>query len=112
MQVFNRGRRGGRYWFSGGLNWRAVAAWLPASAFGLLFANTTLYIGPFNSWFGDVDVGCIVSGVLAGIAYVVLLAAFPEDRQVFGPRGSALGRSRGAAPQTDMTMTEQTEVRP
>lgn len=96
LQVFNRGQRGGRYWFSAGLNWRALAAWLPASALGLLFANTTLYIGPLNGSSGDVDIGCIVSGVLAGIVYLALLIAFPEPRDVFGRDGAALGK-RGDA---------------
>ena len=111
LQVFNRGERGGRYWFSGGLNWRALAAWLPASALGLLFVNTTLYIGPLNSSSGDVDIGPIVSGVLAAVLYLALLAVYPEERAVFGERGAALGMRDGPAPPTPVTTTER-EVRP
>ena len=36
LQAFNEGRRGGRYWFTGGWNLRAMAAWAAGSAFGLL----------------------------------------------------------------------------
>jgi purine-cytosine permease-like protein len=111
LQVFNRGQRGGRYWFSAGLNWRALAAWLPASALGLLFVNTTLYIGPLNSSAGDVDIGCIVSGVLGGLVYLGLLAAFPEDADVFGEEGAALGMRGAPAAQPAMTTTES-EVGP
>ncbi|MDT7666589.1 MAG: hypothetical protein QOD04_6145, partial [Pseudonocardiales bacterium] len=30
LQVFNEGRVGGRYWFSGGVNWRPMTAWIVA----------------------------------------------------------------------------------
>jgi purine-cytosine permease-like protein len=106
LQVFNRGERGGRYWFTHGLNWRALAAWLPASAIGLLFSNTTLYIGPANGLASDVDIGCIVSGVLAGVAYLALIAAFPEDREVFGERGGAFVSEAAGAPAA-MTITKE-----
>ena len=36
LQAFNEGRRGGRYWFTGGWNLRAMAGWAAGSAFGLL----------------------------------------------------------------------------
>ncbi len=39
LQVFNEGRTGGGYWFSGGVNWRGILAWVPAAVLGLLFAN-------------------------------------------------------------------------
>jgi purine-cytosine permease-like protein len=106
LQVFNRRQRGGRYWFSGGLNWRALAAWLPASAIGLLFANTTLYIGPLNGSVGDVDIGAIVSGLLGGVTYFALLVAFPEPREVFGGDGAALGTSAEAAAPAAVTTTK------
>jgi purine-cytosine permease-like protein len=106
LQVFNRGERGGRYWFTHGLNWRALIAWLPASAIGLLFSNTTLYIGPANELAGDVDIGCIVSGVLAGVVYLALIAAFPEDRDVFGERGGAFVGEAAGAPAA-ITITEE-----
>jgi purine-cytosine permease-like protein len=106
LQVFNRGERGGRYWFTHGLNWRALIAWLPASAIGLLFSNTTLYIGPANELAGDVDIGCIVSGVLAGVVYLALIAAFPEDRDVFGERGGAFVGEAAGAPSA-ITITEE-----
>jgi purine-cytosine permease-like protein len=103
LQVFNKGERGGRYWFTNGLNWRALLAWLPASGLGLLFTNTTLYIGPLNDMFDGVDVGCIVSGVLAGVVYLVLIAVFPENRDVFGEDGGVFARDAGSAPAISTT---------
>ncbi|MGY1600792.1 purine-cytosine permease family protein [Geodermatophilus sp. SYSU D00815] len=88
LQVFNQGRLGGRYWFSGGTNWRGMAAWIPAAVVGLLFANyPPLIEGPFRNAAGGVDISLPVSIGLAAVVYVALLFAFPEPRYVFGPAG-------------------------
>ena len=34
LQVFNLGMRGGSYWFDNGVNWRGMAAWIPAAIAG------------------------------------------------------------------------------
>jgi purine-cytosine permease-like protein len=89
VQVFNQGRTGGRYWFSHGVNWRGMAAWIPAAIAGLLFANyPPLIEGPFrNAVAGGIDVSLPVSLGLAAVIYLALLFAFPEPRYVFGPEG-------------------------
>jgi cytosine/uracil/thiamine/allantoin permease len=46
LQVFNRPKRGGRYWFTGGVNYRGMAAWIPAAVVGLLFVNIPDQFGP------------------------------------------------------------------
>ncbi len=46
LQVFNLGRKGGRYWFTGGWNLRAVIPWAAGSVFGVLAVDTSLYSGP------------------------------------------------------------------
>ena len=78
LQVFNQRRRGGRYWFVGGWNPRAVLAWLAGGLFGLLSVNTTLYVGPFANMADGIDVSLLGSGVIAGALYAVALALFPE----------------------------------
>jgi purine-cytosine permease-like protein len=90
LQVFNRGERGGRYWFTRGLNLRAVGAWAPASLVGFLFVNTGLYVGPWTALVGGADIGFLVSGALGGIVYVALLLIMPEPRDSFGPEGALL----------------------
>ena len=55
LQAFNEGRRGGRYWFTGGWNLRALGAWAAGSAFGLLAVTTDLYTGPLANLAGGVD---------------------------------------------------------
>lgn len=91
LQVFNRGEVGGRYWFTGGINIRAGAAWVCASLVGLLFTNAGFFTGPGVELFGGVDIGFIVAGVTAGIMYYILLLIAPEPQYVFGPRGALFG---------------------
>ena len=89
LQVFNQGRTGGRYWFSNGVNWRGMVAWIPAAVAGLLFANyPPLIEGPFrNAVGGGIDVSLPVSIGLAAVIYLVLLFAVPEPRYAYGPEG-------------------------
>ena len=69
LQAFAQGRHGGRYWFTGGWNVRAVVAWTVGAVFGLLAVNTTLYVGPMADIAGGVDVSTIGSAALAGLLY-------------------------------------------
>jgi purine-cytosine permease-like protein len=96
LQVFNRGERGGRYWFSGGYNIRAFGAWLPASIVGMFFSNTSFFTGPGADMLDGVDISFVVSGVLAGVLYAALIVLVPEPSTVFGEAGPGLGRARAA----------------
>ncbi|WP_433833151.1 purine-cytosine permease family protein [Actinoplanes sp. CA-015351] len=88
LQVFNQGRTGGAYWFSNGVNWRGMAAWIPSAILGLLFANyPPLIEGPFRNAAGGVDISLLVSIGTAAAAYLALILIFPEPRYVFGPEG-------------------------
>ena len=81
LQVFNMNPRvrAGAYWYSRGWNIAAMAAWLPATLIGLLFANTTLYVGPFANVAGGVDLSFISASVIAGVIYVVLVKVVPSS---------------------------------
>src|SRR3954454_24749375 len=88
LQVFNLGMRGGAYWFDNGVNWRGMAAWIPAAVAGLLFANyPPLIEGPFRNAAGGVDISLPVAIGLAAALYLALLFLAPEPRYVFGPAG-------------------------
>jgi purine-cytosine permease-like protein len=88
LQVFNLGMRGGSYWFDSGVNWRGMAAWIPAAVGGLLFANyPPLIEGPFRNAAGGVDISLPVSIGLAAVIYLLMLFLSPEPRYVFGPDG-------------------------
>ena len=78
LQAFNQGRRGGRYWFTGGWNLRAVGAWGAGSLFGVLSVQTELYTGPLANLAGGVDLSLVGSGLIAGLVYAAALAVWPE----------------------------------
>ena len=82
LKAFNQGRRGGRYWFTGGWNLRAVIAWAAGSVFGLLAVQTELYTGPLASVAGGVDLSLLGSGAVAGVVYVIALVVWPESTEV------------------------------
>jgi purine-cytosine permease-like protein len=84
LQVFNTGQRGGRYWFTGGWNLRAMAAWVPAVVIAFLMSQTTEYVGPWAGVAGGVDISIPVSIAVAAAVYSILLVAFPEPAEVRG----------------------------
>jgi len=94
LQVFNRGETGGRYWFSGGVNWRGMVAWIASAVLGLLFAYFPPVIeGPLSGIAGGVDLSLIVAIVSAAVLYIGALVIFPEPTYVFpasGPRDHRL----------------------
>lgn len=98
LQVFNRGERGGNYWFWHGMNLRAIFAWALASFVGMMFSNTTLYIGPWANSVKGVDLSFLSAGAIAALAYLALLFVFPEPDYVFTQNAPALrlGRTRHA----------------
>jgi purine-cytosine permease-like protein len=88
MQVFNRGQRGGLYWFHGGWNLRGMMAWIPSATLALLMVNMP---GHFVGWLGrltgDLDLSLLAALVLPALLYPALLHVAPEPRAVFGPQG-------------------------
>jgi purine-cytosine permease-like protein len=84
LQVFNAGLRGGRYWFSGGWNLRAFAAWIPAVLVGFLMAHTTEYTGPWADWANGIDISIPVAMVIAAVIYAIALRVFVEPPEVLG----------------------------
>jgi purine-cytosine permease-like protein len=88
MQVFNRGREGGPYWFCGGWNLAATTAWAVSSGSALVMVNLP---GHFVGWLGNaaggVDVSLLAALCLPALLYPILLRIFPEPRAVYGPSG-------------------------
>ena len=84
LQVLNRGQRGGLYWFTGGWNLRAMAAWVPAVVVGVLMSHTTIFTGPLADVAGGIDISVPVSGAVGALIYGLALAAFPEGTAVKG----------------------------
>ncbi|QYC39437.1 putative allantoin permease [Nonomuraea coxensis DSM 45129] len=94
LQVFNRRQRGGRYWFTHGWNWRGMSAWLASALLALSFVNLPgQFVGPLGELAGGVDISLPVGLAVAALLYLALLTAFPEPREVYGPRGPRLVRA-------------------
>ncbi|MFF7446984.1 MULTISPECIES: cytosine permease [unclassified Streptomyces] len=75
LQVFNRRARGGVYWFSGGWNIPATAAWAVGATVGLLAVSLPSYEGPLVAWTGGVDCSFLLSGLVGGVTYLLLAPA-------------------------------------
>lgn len=85
LQVFNRGRRGGIYWFCHGWNWRGMAAWVLSAGIGMLFVNIPgQFVGPLGRLFHDIDFSLPITLCSAAVFYGVLTKFFPEPAAVFG----------------------------
>jgi purine-cytosine permease-like protein len=98
LQVFNEGKKGGRYWFSNGVNWRGMVAWVVSAVLGLQFAYYPPVIeGMWNGVAGGVDLSLIVAIGSAAILYLGALIIFPEPDYVYGPKGPRLVPSRKTA---------------
>ncbi|MCM2425964.1 cytosine permease [Streptomyces sp. RKAG337] len=78
LQVFNRGTRGGLYWYRGGWNVAATAAWASGAVVGLLAVDTPLYSGPLVSWTGGIDFSFLLSAAVTAGAYLALNAKRPH----------------------------------
>jgi purine-cytosine permease-like protein len=78
LQVFNERRRGGRYWFTGGWNLRAIIPFFLGSGFGLLAVDSTLYRGPLAGLAGGIDLSVSGSLVIAAVGYLVAVRLWPE----------------------------------
>ncbi|MFJ5551599.1 cytosine permease [Streptomyces sp. NPDC093225] len=74
LQVFNRRSRGGVYWYRAGWNVPATASWALGAGVGLCAVSTTVYQGPLLALTGGVDCSFILSGLVGGLAYLLLTA--------------------------------------
>ncbi len=95
VQVFNKGKTGGIYWFNAGFNWRGLLAWIPSAILGLMFCYyPPLLIGPWSGAVGGIDISLPVSIVSAAVLYVLFLSIWPEPKSAYGPKGSRLVRTK------------------
>ncbi|WIB11308.1 cytosine permease [Curtobacterium sp. MCPF17_052] len=88
-------RRGGRYWYAGGIAWRAVTAWVVAIVVGFLFTNVQVgdadpvFVGAFSdTWIGANGLGWVVTFIVAAAVYLL----------TGGPRGTLHEQPDQSAP--------------
>ncbi|MEW1987605.1 cytosine permease [Brevibacterium casei] len=78
LQRFGFGLIGGRYWFLGGWNLRAVVPFLVGSCAGLLTVQNELYAAPLAGVAGGIDISLPVSMTIGGGLYLCALRIWPE----------------------------------
>lgn len=102
LQVFNRGQRGGAYWFYNGWNLRGMVAWIPSAVIALMTVNIPgQFVGPLGDLANGIDISLIVALLLPAIIYPILLIIFPEPPEVYGPSGPLLVSAAKANNQTE-----------
>ena len=83
----------GRYWFSNGINPRAMVAWLCGAGVGLLFSTNSLFTGPLESSVNGVDISWLVAGVVGGLVYLALRYSLRGATSLAGARDKGLADS-------------------
>ncbi|MFN8080563.1 MAG: cytosine permease [Kineosporiaceae bacterium] len=78
LQVFNRRRTGGLYWYRGGWNAAALISWAAGSLVGVLSNATDSYVGPLAEAAGGIDISFLTSAVVAAVVYRALIELRPS----------------------------------
>ncbi|MFG3354693.1 purine-cytosine permease family protein [Streptomyces sp. NPDC048001] len=86
LRTFTTGG-GGRYWFTGGVNPRALAAFATGSAVGILWVNSPIHLGPLASATGGVDLSLPASFTVSALLYALLCRLSPETGALLPPAG-------------------------
>ncbi len=94
LQLFNVGKSGGVYWYTYGFNIRAFVAFVPAVVVGILFINTTLWVGPWANAYKGIDLSFISAAVISGVIYSVMLLLFPERNHPARQAGATLDTTK------------------
>lgn len=88
MQVFNRGARGGAYWYRGGWNLAGCLSWGTSSLIALMTVNIPgQFVGWLGRFMGGIDVSLLAAVIAPALLYPICLYLFPEPRGVYGPDG-------------------------
>jgi purine-cytosine permease-like protein len=79
LQVFNMRPhiRGGAYWFIGGWSLAGLIAWVVSTVVGMMFVNTSLFVGPWANAAGGIDFSFASALVLGALIYYVLAKLIP-----------------------------------
>lgn len=89
LQVFNRGQKGGAYWFNNGYNFQAIFIWLFSAALSLSFVNLPgQYVGILGNNFNGLDISLFVAVVVPAVLYGLSLMIIPEASALHGNLGA------------------------
>lgn len=88
LQVFNRGQKGGAYWFKNGYNIEAIMIWLASASLSLCFVNLPgQFVGPLGNLFNGLDIALLVAVILPATLYGLVLKITPESSAIHGEKG-------------------------
>ena len=89
LQVFNRGQKGGAYWFNNGYNVEAIFIWLFSAALSLSFVNLPgQFVGILGNNFNGLDISLFVAVVVPAVLYGLALMITPEASALHGNLGA------------------------
>lgn len=92
LHTFTTPHRRGRYWYTRGVNPRAICAFVPAVALGLLFVDNPLYVGPLAELTGGIDLSWVVPFAVAALLYLLANWIAPERPAPTSARSDGGGR--------------------
>ncbi|MGJ8524469.1 hypothetical protein LMG33818_000177 [Halomonadaceae bacterium LMG 33818] len=72
QQLFAFGQHHSRYWYKSGFNLAAAITWVIAVIVGMLFSNTSIYVGPLSNAAYGVDLSFISAAIVGGVIYKLL----------------------------------------
>jgi len=72
----------GIYWYTGGFSLPAVIAWLVSVTVGLLFTDTSLFVGPLAALAKGADLSFLSAAIVASVLYLVLDRFLPSARAI------------------------------
>jgi purine-cytosine permease-like protein len=89
LQVFNRGQKGGAYWFRNGFNIEAIFIWVLSAILSLFFVNLPgQFVGPLGNLFNGLDISLLVAVILPAVLYGLTLMITPEPSAIHGEKGA------------------------
>jgi purine-cytosine permease-like protein len=101
LQVFNRGQKGGAYWFRNGFNVEAITIWILSAGLSLAFVNLPgQFVGVLGNYFNGLDISLLVAVLVPAVLYGLVLMVQPESSVLHGELGSRFSKAsnKGTAP--------------
>ena len=81
LQAFGAGGRG-IYWYTNGFSVPAVVAWLAGITIGLLFSDTSLFVGPLAALAKGVDLSFLAAALVGSALYLLLDRLLPSAQSI------------------------------
>lgn len=83
--------KGGQYWYSNGYNIPAIISWVLGLIVGLLFTNTTVFVGPLVNTVGGIDISFVSSALVGAVLFYALVKkSISNQVEITGNNGKTL----------------------